>query len=69
MDGANTEEGETFGDVKSNNVGLSGTATVSDDLQEVPTNGISWYWWLLGGVLAAGAWSLVSLLRSGRFNR
>lgn len=69
MEGANTKEGETFGEVKSNNVGVSGTATVSDDLQELPTNGISWYWWLLGGVLAAGAWSLVSLIRSGRFNR
>ena len=69
MEGANTEEGETYGSVKSNNVGLSGIATVNDNLQEVPTKGISWYWWLLGGVLAAGAWSLVSLLRSGRFNR
>lgn len=69
MDGANTTAGETYGDVKSGNVGVSGTATVNDDLQEVPAKGISWYWWLLGGVLAAGAWSLVSLLRSGRFNR
>lgn len=70
MEGANTEEGTDKPEVLSESAGLSSTSTVADATpREVPANGLAWYWWLFGVVLATGAWSLVAALRSGRFNR
>lgn len=68
MDGANTEEGETFGEVLSGGAAVSSTSTTDGDVQEVPADGIAWYWWLLGVALAAGAWTLIALLRNRRLN-
>lgn len=72
MIGANTgtdENSGTDGEVLSSGAAVSGTSTETDsDSAIVPNKGISWYWWLLIGVLAAGAWTLISMLRNGRFN-